>query len=289
MRRIAVVIALIGLVAASGCSYGPGIGFRRFHPFAPCVGCDSAESGPQRLLATTPGERLSYGSTVIGSSLGTIVGQPCDSCTTGPLLGARPGVGSILPTACGGACGGTCGQAGCGTIDACGCGQGCVGGCLGGGLVRGALSVPYNLISRLFTRQVYTGESCGGTYWGDWYSYPPACQDPCDNGSCGGCSDCGGGTTVPMGMSYEGASTQTYAPLGGLTSGRGANFLNGGSIVSPGVFSGLSPRVARSSLGSSCSSCQSDSSSPMLGTPLRPTAASPIASPMASDLTPASY
>ena len=291
MRRIAAVIALIGLVAASGCAYGPGVSYRRFHPFAPCVGCEGADAAPQRYLATAPGERISFGSTVVGSPMDSMIGAPCDSCSTpapGPILGTRPVRGTIVPNACDGACGGTCGRMGCRSLDVCGCGQGCVGGCLNGGLVRGVLSIPIDLVSRLFSRQVFCGDSCGDTYWGDWYSYPPACKDPCDNGACGGCSDCGSGTTVPMGVGSGGfTSTQTFAPQSGFAATPGMNFLGGGSIVPTGLFGGISQRgtLAQASTGSSCSSCQSGSHAPVMGSPLRPIATTPIAvTPVATDL-----
>jgi hypothetical protein len=47
----------------------------------------------------------------------------------------------------------------------------------------------------LFTPGYWCGRSCGERYWGDFYSDPPDCWDPCDrhgNYMGGGCRNCGG-------------------------------------------------------------------------------------------------
>jgi hypothetical protein len=47
----------------------------------------------------------------------------------------------------------------------------------------------------LFTPNSWCGPSCGERYWGDFYSDPPDCWDPCDhcgNYTGGGCHNCGG-------------------------------------------------------------------------------------------------
>jgi hypothetical protein len=47
----------------------------------------------------------------------------------------------------------------------------------------------------LFMPNTWCGPSCGERYWGDFYTDPPDCEDPCDNSgnySGGGCHHCGG-------------------------------------------------------------------------------------------------
>ncbi len=80
-----------------------------------------------------------------------------------------------------------CGDCGC---DPCAdpCGNGC---CYARPWYRGPLSCLF----ALFTPNCYCGPSCGERYWGDFYSDPPACWDPCDqsgNYTGGGCHSCGG-------------------------------------------------------------------------------------------------
>lgn len=55
----------------------------------------------------------------------------------------------------------------------------------------------------------YCGDGCGEIWWGDFHSAPPSCCEPCNRhgdwtgssrgtsyGSSGGCSSCGGGSTI---------------------------------------------------------------------------------------------
>jgi len=63
---------------------------------------------------------------------------------------------------------------------------------------------PLAAVFRLFRPVAWVGPSCGERYWGDYYSEPPDCCDPCDchgnftgmqmgpcrNGSAGVCADC---------------------------------------------------------------------------------------------------
>lgn len=55
---------------------------------------------------------------------------------------------------------------------------------------------------REWRRSLTCGAGCGETYYDEWYSSPPDCEDPCPQfaggggcagGDCGGCGDCGGG------------------------------------------------------------------------------------------------
>lgn len=284
MKKLAAIVLSISLLAASGCAYGPGVGFRPLHPFAPCVGCTGENAMSPNYLATQPGERLTYGSNAVGEPHALIAG--CDSCgPAGPMLGHGPILGAGMAGACRGNCGGTCGSPG----------------CVGKGPIRTILSLPIHLGYRLFGKRLYWGESCGGTYWGDWYSYPPACQDPCDNGTCGstGCGTCGLG----LGLGLRGCGTVGCSDCSGSTSGfltssnglataPGMGFLAGGSVVPASTFSmapqtgfvgqapaavSVLPRtaVAGRASGSTCTSCQSGSRSPALGSPLRPVSATP--------------
>jgi hypothetical protein len=72
------------------------------------------------------------------------------------------------------------------------CGNACCGRCWH----RGPVSWVFALIMRGFCWNSYDGCGCGERYWGDFYSDPPDCWDPCDghgNYTGGGCRTCGGG------------------------------------------------------------------------------------------------
>ena len=52
-------------------------------------------------------------------------------------------------------------------------------------------------------RGCWCGPNCGERYWGDFYSDPPDCEDPCDcygNYAGGGCRSCGGGYLTVAGI-----------------------------------------------------------------------------------------
>ena len=58
---------------------------------------------------------------------------------------------------------------------------------------------PLSCLFALFSPNAWCGPSCGQRYWGDFYSDPPDCHDPCDcygnysgGGGGGGCRSCGG-------------------------------------------------------------------------------------------------
>jgi hypothetical protein len=110
-------------------------------------------------------------------------------------------------TECGAACGGECDTASgrpcrrplarsCGA-----CGDSCGDPCGGG---RCWHRGPLSCLFALFMPGTWCGSSCGERYWGDFYSDPPDCWDPCDghgnytgNGHVsGGCRSCGGGGNV---------------------------------------------------------------------------------------------
>ncbi len=89
-------------------------------------------------------------------------------------------------------------------------------------------------IAALFSRETWSCHGCGERYWGDWYSDPPDCHDPCDrcgnfvgnggwNGwggpavkSSGGCRNCGGGSVTNYGSyddgDYVSRNVRTTAP-----------------------------------------------------------------------------
>ncbi|MCD4726734.1 MAG: hypothetical protein K8R46_03670 [Pirellulales bacterium] len=53
---------------------------------------------------------------------------------------------------------------------------------------------PLSCLFALFTYGSWYGPTCGERYWGDFYSDPPDCWDPCDcygNNTGGSCHDCG--------------------------------------------------------------------------------------------------
>ncbi len=72
----------------------------------------------------------------------------------------------------------------------------------------------------LFTPGCWCGRGCGERYWGDFYSDPPDCWDPCDcygNYTGGGCRHCGGGGYPNGNVGYTGGGN------GGYVGGRAAN------------------------------------------------------------------
>ena len=112
---------------------------------------------------------------------------------------------------CGGACNSCC--------DSCcdPCADPCGTGCYGRPWYRGPLSCVFALLT-----QGCCGAGCGERYWGDFYSDPPDCWDPCDgygNYSGGGCRTCGGGSG-----NYSGGGCRT---CGG--SGYHRGYANGGA------------------------------------------------------------
>ena len=113
-------------------------------------------------------------------------GGPCDD-GCGPTCGPtqRSFRGPVCAPRQTAACS-DCGDCGC---DPCAdpCGDGCCGRCWYSG--------PLSCFFALFTRCNWCGPNCGERYWGDFYSDPPDCEDPCDcyGNRAGGCCSCGGG------------------------------------------------------------------------------------------------
>ena len=97
-------------------------------------------------------------------------------CPLGPCGGH--GGGRMVGSACGPMASDTCGPVGCGEV---GCGDvGCAPDCCD------PCCRPYRPFARLacladlFRPITWCGPVCGERYWGDFYSDPPDCSDPCD-------------------------------------------------------------------------------------------------------------
>ncbi len=130
------------------------------------------------------------------------------------LAGCGCGPGGVPPCGSSGAVGPTCGPAfGPAAGPACGpaCGPGVLPGCgPGGGVgpVRWVLSV-------LGFGCGCGDQGCGGTYWGDWCSSPPAYHDPCD---CFG-NYVGPAGPVPYSPGWYAAAGQGIVEEGALVEG----------------------------------------------------------------------
>ena len=87
----------------------------------------------------------------------------CDTC-------AEADCGRACRAPCGRCCNTCCNTCG----DSCGdcCGDGCCERCWHRG--------PLSCFFALFTPWCWCGPGCGDRYWGDFYSDPPNCWDPCD-------------------------------------------------------------------------------------------------------------
>ena len=129
--------------------------------------------------------------------------EGCGS-TCGPMnRPARPPVNATRRAYAGGdcgvACGGPCRGTPCRSCSPCDdpCGDPCGETCYGRCWHRGPLSCVFSLL----TPTSWWGPSCGERYWGDFYSDPPDCWDPCDGygnytgrgGYGGGCRNCADG------------------------------------------------------------------------------------------------
>jgi hypothetical protein len=70
----------------------------------------------------------------------------------------------------------------CDTCDSCGdaCDDSCGTPCGRGACSDRTPCGPLTLLFSIFNCNTWRGPSCGERYWGDFYSDPPACHDPCD-------------------------------------------------------------------------------------------------------------
>ena len=186
MKRLIFLSLLSGVLASStGCGLMQAIFCYR--PCAmrgdcgggPCIdgcddGCGEAGCGAVRRPVRAPayGPRVAHG-TVAACDTG------CDADCGVPCGRGRP-----------------CGRANCGSCNSCDpCSDPCNGRCWNRG--------PITWVFALFMPRTWTGGGCGERYWGDFYSDPPDCWDPCDNygnytgsgvssgAGSGGCRSCG--------------------------------------------------------------------------------------------------
>jgi hypothetical protein len=96
---------------------------------------------------------------------------------------------------------------------------------------------PFSCLFALVTRGSWWGSGCGERYWGDFYSDPPDCWDPCDgygNYSGGGCHSCGRGGCDDgySGCSNCGRRHRVSAyPRGGVYEGGEGEIIDDGDAV----------------------------------------------------------
>jgi hypothetical protein len=204
VKRI-ILFGLLGgmLVASSGCCLCQAV-----LSYRPCCGCGDCVAGgcgdgcdegcgpacgprcPARPLACAPRCARTCGDcdagceTECGPACRAPCGRSCNSCCD----------------PCGRSCNSCCNPCGRSCNSCCDpCGDPCGDGCCERCWHRGPLSCLFGL----FTPCCWCGRGCGDRYWGDFYSDPPNCWDPCDchgnytGGGChhggGECRNCGGG------------------------------------------------------------------------------------------------
>jgi len=103
------------------------------------------------------------------------------------------GGGLLAAAGCGDCCGGCDSHAGgCDSYDlgCTGCSTGCndcspgtfPGSC--GNCVTGHCGGASGMLLPLLSTKLACGSGCGGIYWGEWISDPPACCDPCNDCGC---------------------------------------------------------------------------------------------------------
>lgn len=134
---------------------------------------------------------------VIATALFLMSGGCCATKHCGGGFGGYGHHGDIVSaTGCGDCCGG-CGDTGCDSHMGGGCGccdtggyQGCDDCCAGefpgscGGCASGGCGGISGLALPLLSTKLACGSGCGGIYWGEWISDPPACCDPCNDCGC---------------------------------------------------------------------------------------------------------
>jgi len=171
-QAIGLLLLCVVLASAGGCGVCQAI---LYEPFGPGTTCDSRRCGLN----------------ACGDACGPVWEEPCGPGPWRREFGVRGALAEPCDEGCCPECGEVC------------CRRRC-------GIVRGPLS----FVFALFTAGTYQGcgfgnrGGCGERYWGDWYSNPPECRDPCDcyGNFTGGCSGCGGYEgTMPAGMAgpYE--------------------------------------------------------------------------------------
>jgi hypothetical protein len=202
VKRVLLFGLLVGLLAA-----GAGCGVNQSYCCHPCGGCG--------------------GCGCCGDECGGCCGSGCAPCAPHRAVVAGCDDG------CGCGCTKPCGAVGCRTCSPCSpcgdcccdpCADPCGNCCYARPWYRGPLSCLF----ALFTPNCWCGPSCGQRYWGDFYSDPPDCCDPCDR--CGnyagcGCHNCGG--------SYPGHVSGGY--------GNGGSPMSDGAEFNPQTERGMGP------------------------------------------------
>jgi hypothetical protein len=208
VKRLLITLLLGGMLASStGCgllhavfSYRPCVSRGDCGPGLACGGCD----------------------------------EGCGS-TCGPTCGprrpmARRTCTAACETGCDEECGAPCGGASCGSgCDP--CGRGCSSGrCWHRG--------PLSCVFALLMHGSWWGPSCGERYWGDFYSDPPDCWDPCDGygnysgggGDCG-CDTCGGtgGYSASSGGGCRNCGQANSSVFNGYADSRSGHAVTGAS------------------------------------------------------------
>jgi hypothetical protein len=174
VKRILLFSLLVGMMTAStGCGL-----FQSIFCYRPCGGHGSR--GGCDPCSCSEG---------CDDGCGPVSGPSCRPVRTG-YVPARRAVVADCDDDCDVPCGKPCRTANCRTCDP--CADPCGSGSCGRVWHRGPLSCLFALMSP----NNWCGPSCGQRYWGDFYSDPPACHDPCDcygNYNSSGCRSCGCG------------------------------------------------------------------------------------------------
>ena len=191
MKRLMLCALLVGLLATnSGCGL-----FQAVFCYRPCItqgdcppgfgmdGCDEGCGpicGPTRRPVRPTGcaPRRSWVAADCGAGCDMECGRPC----RGPYCRRCAPCDDPCMDPCGDACYGRCWHRG-----------------------------PLSCLFALLMRGSWWGPNCGEAYWGDFYSDPPDCWDPCDgygNYTGHGCDSCGG-----YGNAYGGFDGYTGGPV----------------------------------------------------------------------------
>lgn len=200
MKRILLLGLFLGqLAACTGCGLFDSMCYTR--PYAGRYGCSDCDGGG---CPTCGVARRGY----VAPRRAAVYADGDQGCADCGRVVRRPAYGGCdsCSDPCGEPCGGT-----------------------GRCWHRGPLSCVFALIVDGFHCGACSG--CGERYWGDFYSDPPDCWDPCDgygNYTGGGCSTCGGGTSAGN------VATRGYS-TGCKTCGGGGS---GGGSARPRSYSG---------------------------------------------------
>jgi hypothetical protein len=213
VKRILLFGLLVGMMTVGAgcglvCNYRPcGVGCDPCSCGEGCDDCCGPACGPTRRVIREPG------------------------CVTGRRAMVADGYDDC-DVPCGRACGRPCGRVNCHDCDPCcdPCGSPC----------RVWHRGPLSCLFALFCPNTWCGPSCGKRYWGDFYSDPPDCWDPCDGygnysgGRCGGGhgGGCGCGGTSGHAHGYVGGQYDQY-DAGATVTREGELVPRGERVVNP--------------------------------------------------------